>query len=206
MEFRYKVNSILIGGRNYLLRLYPIDKNLDYKPGQFINIVYQNIERSYSIASIPSFPYIELFITKIDGMFTSKLDDIKNQEVLVKGPYGRFLYENQNKVVFVSTGSGITPIISILRHIYSNKIDGEFYLFSSFKYREENIFESELRLYERLGLKLDIRYTKEGDNRISMEELIPYKDIDMYVCGNKEFALSISKEVKPKRLHLEAWG
>lgn len=206
MEYRYKVGSILIGGRNYLLRLYAIGEKLEYKPGQFINIKYQDIERSYSIASIPGFPYIELFITKIDGMFTSKLDSIKDQELLVKGPFGRFLYHNQNKAVFVSTGSGITPIISILRYIYGNGIEGEFYLFSSFRYREENLFESELRVFERRGLKLDIRYTGEGDPRISMEELKPYRDIDMYVCGNQQFVVSVSKEVQPKRFYVEAWG
>lgn len=206
MEYEYQVKTIIKGARNYVLRLYPLKEKIDYLPGQFINLIYNNIERSYSIASIPSFPYLELFITNINGEFTSKLDEIYEKILIIKGPFGRFTYSNQNKAVFISTGSGIAPIISILRHIYSSKIDGDFYLFSSFKYREENIYESELRLFKNMGLNLELRYTQEGDSRFTSQEFLRFLDYDFYVCGNREFALSIAKEVKPSKLHIEAWG
>ncbi|MEM1700506.1 MAG: FAD-binding oxidoreductase [Candidatus Anstonellales archaeon] len=206
MEYLYRVGAINRGGRNYLLRLYPIQRGLEYLPGQFINILYSNLERSYSIASHPSYPYLELFITNIGGAFTSKLDELYGKEVIIKGPYGRFTYHNQKSAVFISTGSGIAPIMSILRHIYSSELEGDFYLFSSFRFREENLYESELRLMSRLGLNIDIRYTGEGDSRFNIEDFVEYKEMDMYLCGNREFIMNIVRELKPRRVFVETWG
>ncbi|MCS7122578.1 MAG: FAD-binding oxidoreductase [Candidatus Micrarchaeota archaeon] len=205
MESIYIVKSINRGGRNYVLRLFPKDSRIDYRPGQFINLVYSGIERSYSIASIPDYPYIELFITKTGGAFTSKLDELQGKEITVKGPFGRFLYENQKQALFVATGSGISPIMSILRYIYSRGIDGNFHLMASFRYREENLYESEMRLMSRLGLDLDIRYTGEGDPRISIEDISKYRDIDMYLCGNREFMIDIVKTLRPRKFYIETW-
>lgn len=206
MEYLYRVGAINRGGRNYLLRLYPIHNSIQYLPGQFVNIMYSGLERSYSVASHPSYPYLELFITNIGGAFTSKLDELQGKEIMVKGPFGRFIYQNQERAVFISTGSGIAPIMSILRHIYSSDQKGEFYLFSSFRYREENLYESELRLMSRLGLNLEIRYTGEGDPRFTLEDFQKYRDIDMYLCGNREFIMSLIRELKPRRVFVETWG
>ncbi|MEM2379905.1 MAG: hypothetical protein QXS53_01075, partial [Candidatus Anstonellales archaeon] len=136
----------------------------------------------------------------------SKLDELYGKEVIVKGPYGRFTYHNQKSAVFISTGSGIAPIMSILRHIYSSELEGDFYLFSSFRFREENLYESELRLMSRLGLNIDIRYTGEGDSRFNIEDFREYKEIDMYLCGNREFIMNIVRELKPRRVFVETWG
>lgn len=205
MESVYIVRSINRGGKNYVLRLFPKDVPIEYRPGQFVNLIYDGIERSYSIASIPDYPYIELFISKTGGAFTSKLDELQGKEIIVKGPFGRFIYENQREALFITTGSGISPVMSILRYIYSRKIDGNFYLIASFRYREENLYESEMRLMAKLGLNLDIRYTGEGDPRISIEELAKYKDLEMYLCGNREFMLEIVKTLRPRKFYLETW-
>jgi ferredoxin-NADP reductase len=73
--------------------------------------------------------------------------------VEASGPSGRFCFdENQHKsIVLFAAGSGITPMISILRYIDDLCLDTKAVLFYSVRTQRDIIFEPELeRLDERL--------------------------------------------------------
>jgi glycine betaine catabolism B len=73
--------------------------------------------------------------------------------VEASGPSGRFCFdEHQHKsIVLFAAGSGITPIISILRYIDDLSLDTQPTLFYSVRTQRDIIFEPELeRLQERL--------------------------------------------------------
>jgi CDP-4-dehydro-6-deoxyglucose reductase, E3 len=100
------------------LRLPPVS-NFIFLEGQFIDIIGPNsIRRSYSIASISSNNKITLLIKKVKGgkfshywFNKAKLNDL----LRIEGPKGTFFLRDKAKpLVFLATGTGIAPIISIL--------------------------------------------------------------------------------------------
>jgi ferredoxin-NADP reductase len=77
-------------------------------------------QRSYSIASAPSDPMIELYVDRLeDGEVSGYLDDVvqPGDELQVRGPIGGwFVWRGDQPAVGVGGGSGIVPLISMLRH------------------------------------------------------------------------------------------
>jgi NAD(P)H-flavin reductase len=108
------------------------EKKIEYKAGQFVMLKAQikdkKIGRAYSVASINEDELIEITF-KVCGEFTNYLNTLKEGDKLIcQGPFGHFtLDKNKNKkLVLVATGTGITPIRSILRDLYLNKKMKEF--------------------------------------------------------------------------------
>jgi CDP-4-dehydro-6-deoxyglucose reductase, E3 len=108
------------------------DKKIEYEAGQFVmlkaEIEGKKIGRAYSVASINEDEFIEITF-KVCGEFTKYLNKFKEgDKIICQGPFGHFtLNKNQNKkIVLIATGTGITPIRSMLREIYMKKKMDEF--------------------------------------------------------------------------------
>lgn len=113
----------------------PKDKEIEFRPGQYIQILTptykgndEEIYRAYSIASSPAEKdHIELFIGYIpDGKCTTYVHQHlkENDKLTVVGPFGDFCYqENDREMIMVAIGTGMAPIMSILKHMRSNSID-----------------------------------------------------------------------------------
>lgn len=105
------------------------DKKIEYEAGQFVMLKAlvgnKKIGRAYSVASINSDENIEITF-KICGEFTNYLNTLKvGDKIICQGPFGHFtLNKNTNKkITLIATGTGITPLRSILRELYTkNKI------------------------------------------------------------------------------------
>ena len=108
------------------------DKKIEYKAGQFVMLKAQvgdkKIGRAYSVASINNDEYIEITF-KVCGEFTNYLNTLKEgDKIICQGPFGHFTLDKcQNKkLIMIATGTGITPIRSILRELYMNKRMSDF--------------------------------------------------------------------------------
>lgn len=106
---------------------------MDYKPGQYIQLrspAYNNsppVMRAYSLASIPEQKStIELFIRKVEnGICTTWVFDHLKEGDLVQfsGPYGKFcLTCSQAPMVMIAGGSGMAPILGLLREMRKKKV------------------------------------------------------------------------------------
>jgi CDP-4-dehydro-6-deoxyglucose reductase, E3 len=100
------------------LRLPPAS-NFEFLEGQFIDIIGPNsIRRSYSIASISSNKEIIILIKRVKGGEFSNywFNEAKSNNLLrIEGPKGTFFLRDRAKpLVFLATGTGIAPIVSIL--------------------------------------------------------------------------------------------
>lgn len=103
-----------------------IGRHMTYKPGQFgyFTILSENVPTEthpFSISSTPTNPeYLSITIKQL-GDFTKHIGTVKpGDEAIVEGPYGSFSYLNypQEKTsVFVVGGVGITPILSMVKHM-----------------------------------------------------------------------------------------
>jgi CDP-4-dehydro-6-deoxyglucose reductase, E3 len=107
------------------LRL-PAAEDFHFEPGQYLDILLPGgRRRSFSIASPPhdSKP-LELHVRRVaGGEFTDKLFHAETRDDLltIEGPLGQFIYrESPAPMLLVGGGTGLAPLLSMLRHIIEN--------------------------------------------------------------------------------------
>ena len=197
-------------------------------PGQFAVIRYLKSgkwsePRPFTISSEPGTDRTSLTIKRA-GKFTSGIHSLeRGTKVLCEGPYGVFYpdFKKEKKLVFIAGGVGITPFLSILRHINKAEEGCDVTVIWSVKTRADIIAENELKKLSR-GLKNRIkivifmsRETKpesgkdsevpEDDNfvyeygRINekcFEEHIKDTDSSVYLCGPPQLQAVVLASLK----------
>ncbi|MDP3691982.1 FAD-binding oxidoreductase, partial [Bradyrhizobium sp.] len=120
----------------------PPDLIADYHfvPGQYLTLRTtmdgEEVRRSYSICSGPDDGELRIAVKKVDGgAFSSwAADELKAGDQLdVMTPTGRFgvvaASEGARTYVGFAAGSGITPILSIVKGVLAREPDSRFFLF-----------------------------------------------------------------------------
>ncbi len=125
-RYPYKVSTInVLEGNVVAISLEPMEKVLDYKPGQFVFIRFlwsakDGIIREahpFSIASAPNEKGVRLYIKSL-GDYTTTLKNLKIGTIAeIEGAYGKFTYTNFGNApqVWIAGGIGITPFLSMAR-------------------------------------------------------------------------------------------
>lgn len=181
-----------------VFRLKP-ERKLPFIPGQFVMLGIDGItnlngtllKRSYSIASSPLKDYIELCIAKMEnGIISGKMHSIKEGEsVNAEGPYGNFkLNENSdNDILFIAGGSGIAPIMSMIRDLFEKKTERKMQLFFGVRSPEEIIYKEELEKYlKKENFELIFGFSDEGEQGFIHKVIEKHEiktDNDCYICG-----------------------
>ena len=102
------------------LRL-PPTANFQFIEGQYLDVIWNSIRRSYSIASISSEKEITLLIKRFENgqMSDYWFNKIQANDLLrIEGPKGTFFLRDAHQpLVFLATGTGIAPIKSILQSL-----------------------------------------------------------------------------------------
>ena len=123
--------------------------------GQYLTLRIQlngeEVRRSYSICSSPYGTELRVAVKKIpDGKFSTYANTVlKSGDVIdVMAPMGNFYTdlaeENEKKYAAFSSGSGITPIISIIRATLKAEPKSKFTLFYGNKNNESIIFNDDI--------------------------------------------------------------
>jgi ferredoxin-NADP reductase len=128
------------------------------KPGQFFTFDWlldgQKLPRSYSITSSPTQTgFIEIAVKKQPG---GRVSSYLNEQASIgltveaRGPSGQFCFnpEEHKSIVLFAGGSGITPMLAILRHIDDRCLGTKVMLFYSVRTEQDIIFDDELELLE----------------------------------------------------------
>jgi len=222
----YIIRSIQSMGDTRIVKIFPEDgKRITFLPGQFINLFRIDepaLTRAYSVASPPSWPYMELAIQIIGGKFTLYFDTLKvGDKIGVMGPFGKNGYQGGKKAVMIAGGIGITPMMGMIRHIAEKRIQGDFRLYYFAKQMDNTAYVSELLSYSNQGIiKADFRFTREEDlpfsrERVDIENVLPeldnFKEYDYYLCGPvamvKSFSdVLIAKWVSKEQIKADAFG
>lgn len=105
----------------------PNDRKLNARPGQFLTFSFlfdgKKITRSYSICSSPARSgYVEVTPKRVSqGCASVFLNDRASVGMTVEanGPFGHFCFEESKhqNVVLLAAGSGITPMMAMLRYM-----------------------------------------------------------------------------------------
>jgi CDP-4-dehydro-6-deoxyglucose reductase, E3 len=194
-----RINSLELLSENIMkvkLRL-PPTSNFVFLEGQFIDIIGPNsIRRSYSIASISSNNTIILLIKKVkDGKFSNYwFNNAKSNDLLrLEGPKGTFFLRDRVKsLVFLATGTGIAPIISILDRLDSdpdfNQM-GSISLFWGNRVQQDFVWSPNFKKinvdFYPIISKEDVDWSGEIGHvqDVSLRVLNSIKEVNVYACG-----------------------
>lgn len=101
-----------------------LDKDFSYQPGQYLTLKTEidgnEVRRAYSISSVPSDDFISVVVKQVEkGVFSNYAMSLKSGDKMdVAAPDGLFVYEHEEQskgLLGIAAGSGITPIISIVK-------------------------------------------------------------------------------------------
>jgi ferredoxin-NADP reductase len=137
------------------LRFQVLDERLlCAKPGQFLTFQWtiegQRVTRSYTISSSPVHEnYVEITPKRMEnGCVSIFLNEraMPGLAVEASGPYGRFYFDEtlHKSIVLIAAGSGITPMISMLRYINDLELATPVTLLYCVRTGADIIFENEL--------------------------------------------------------------
>jgi len=126
----------------------------DYLPGQFHFLVFRTDgrlpteEHPFTISSDPLGGETLASTIKASGDFTRRIGELRpGDRASVSPPYGRFsyvLHPDETDLVFVAGGIGITPFISMIRHLRSASADRTVLLLYGNRTEADVVFREEL--------------------------------------------------------------
>jgi ring-1,2-phenylacetyl-CoA epoxidase subunit PaaE len=133
---------------------------LEYKPGQYLTVILDikgNEERrSYSLCTSPYMdPHPGITVKRVTkGMVSNFLNEHirPGKTIEIMKPMGNFTCEfhskNKKHFVMIAGGSGITPVISILKSVLINEPNSKITLIYCNRSEEQIIFKKELEQLE----------------------------------------------------------
>jgi predicted ferric reductase len=140
--------------RVWTLALEPVGKRFTYAPGQFqfIRICSRSIGRTehpFTIASSPARQAGISLTIKESGDFTRDIGLVQPGDyATAHGPFGRFshtFHRDEQDLVFVAAGVGITPHISMLRYMSDLREPRRVLLVYASRTATDILFQDELR-------------------------------------------------------------
>lgn len=213
-----------------------LSEDYDFAPGQYLTLRTtmdgEEVRRSYSICSSPDDHELRIAVKKVDGgaFSTWALEDLKSGDELdVMTPTGRFGVvhaPDQARIhVGFAAGSGITPIISIIRGILAREPNSRFFLFYGNRTANGVLFREALeelkdRFMGRFSLfhvlsqeeqDLPILYGRLDREKVEvlLRAMVPAAAVDhVFVCGPMAMSEEIEKTcldlgIPADRLHVE---
>jgi cytochrome-b5 reductase len=183
----------------------PADATLDMHPGDFLYVHAtfngKAVKRAYTPSSLPGATgFFDLTVKRYNRGIVSKYlhDQRIGDTVLMSGPNpgGHWIDGMAKRVGFVAGGTGITPMISIIRWILAKKIDVELFLLFANKMESDILFRQEwernVRKYPNFHCHHVLEQPPPGwsgsTGRITPEILrhhlpAPASDTCLFLCG-----------------------
>jgi ferredoxin-NADP reductase len=153
--------------------------------------------RSYSVASAPSDPLLEFYVERLDdGEVSTYLADVvePGDELELRGPIGGwFVWRGDTPAVGVAGGSGVVPLVAMLRHARDLGSTELLRVLVSARTLAETPYADELA-GQRLVLTREDHAGRPA-GRLGADDLRPLVDeppATAYVCGSAGFAETAS--------------
>ena len=209
-------------------------KDLDFKPGQFINLAVQvngkQEKRAYSISSSPTEELLMFTIKREDypeepekraksvSTGLSKLEP--GDQIEAKGPFGVFILEENPNLVFIAGGTGITPFRCMSKYILDKKINANIILFYSARAEKDFLFYEEFNNLRNENLKFIPTATRDEnfkgnkgriDENLLKNNIKNFNENTYYICGPKLFVEAVEKilikyNIEKKKIKVDKWG
>ncbi len=215
----------------------PDELRSDYRfsPGQYLTLRTtmdgEEVRRSYSICSGPDDGEMRIAVKKVDGgaFSTWAADELKSgDEIDVMTPTGRFGIAPSPEArihVGFAAGSGITPILSIVKGVLAQEPNSRFFLFYGNRSTDGMLFREALeQLKDRFIERLSVFHVISGEEqdipilhgrlndekvRVLLRSLVPAASVDhVFICGPTAMSEEIEATcrdigISPDRIHVE---
>jgi len=187
-------------------------------------------QRSYSIASAPEYENLEITVERLDdGEVSPYLAEelVVGDKLELRGPIGGyFVWEagQDGPLLLVAGGSGVVPLMAMLRHRAATGADVPARLLYSSRTLEEVIYRDELDRLSATDPALEVHYAltreqPEGwsgyarrvDEEILRETVYPNGEGVAFVCGPTRFVETVANGLlavgyAPERVRTERFG
>ncbi len=169
----------------------------------------QHIELTIDIDGVPVSRYYSLS-PLVDGQFTITVKRVESgelspwlyqhlqvgMEVKLNHPQGNFCYQQQEKLLFICAGSGITPCYSMISALQQTATCPDIQLYAQFSRSEDIIFAEQLHNWQQV-MRVDVALTRpeqrSSDYQTPISDanfttLFPdFQQRDIYLCGPQGF-------------------
>ena len=190
-----------------------LKESFSFKAGQYVTlktkIEGKEVRRAYSLCSTPQSGKLKVAVKEVEGGTFSVLANNKltvGESLEVHPPEGKFFIEpnraNEKDYVAFAAGSGITPVLSIVKTILEEEPKSRFVLLYGNRTVEETIFhrellELQLKHPERLFIEFVFSRKQETDSHFGriekatvnfvLKNKFKSHDFDQYfLCGPEE--------------------
>ncbi|HOJ30966.1 MAG TPA: FAD-dependent oxidoreductase [bacterium] len=199
-------------------------ESFSFLPGQFFKVYANDGFRYLSASCSTRKNYLEFTKKITQSDFSAWFKSLNKDDVItIDGPYGKFVIEpDDDKILFVAGGIGITPIFSMLEEAaISNDNERDYILFYGNKTINDIIFYNELQEFtKKIQLKIFHFLEEEREDEINchhgyieiqkIQKFLPdIADRTIFICGpptmvnkldNDTKKFKIAKKVKVERL------
>lgn len=214
-----------------------LKENFVYKQGQYItlklNIQGEELRRSYSACSSPvADPDLRIAVKAVEnGKVSTFLNNgiVVGQELEVMNPMGNFFVEmpadKEQHFVAFAAGSGITPILSLLKTALAVNSTNKFSLFYGNKSTDDIIFRQELNdLVVKYENRLQVHHIlsrEKTEDKLFEGRISPEKCLDLltnfeeiqsadayFICGPFDMTMGLKDKliefgIPKEKVHFE---
>lgn len=185
---------------------------LAFFAGQFVNLRYGELIRSYSIANIPNSNHELVFHIRVlpNGKFSRFVADELQIGMPLEFSHAQGLChyvdgQSEQPLLLIGTGTGLAPLYGILCDALENhKHQGEIHLFHGSRDESGLYFENELRELEKRHANFhytpcvsaegnDEKYTQGRVNQIALQQFPKLEGWRVYLCGQPEMVLQTKR-------------
>ena len=205
------------------------EKRINFIPGQFMMVGLETNgkleKRAFSICNTPDEEHVEITFKRFaEGKLSPKLFDLKEgDELIIEGPYGNFRLNFEDKnAVLIAGGTGIAPLMSMIR--YNKYHNWPMYLtvFYSAKNPSNILYRQELERYHMekrihfIPISQDNSQVPNGfiTGRVTNELITSHvknmTEQSFYLCGPPKMITEIEAElrksgIEKQRIKTDKW-
>ncbi|GAB3520441.1 CDP-6-deoxy-delta-3,4-glucoseen reductase [Photobacterium alginatilyticum] len=177
---------------------FPPTAKFDYLPGQYVDLNFKGVKRSYSIANAKrECKELELHIRKVPNGQMSELifGELKdNQLMRIEGPKGTFFVRDSTRpLILLAGGTGVAPVKAIVEELIKNEDPREVYIYWGMPSSEGFYLESlETIAKEKSNFHYIPVLSGNGDwsgrkglvHQAVCEDFESLEKYDVYACGS----------------------
>ncbi|GKX55005.1 CDP-6-deoxy-delta-3,4-glucoseen reductase [Leminorella grimontii] len=195
----------------------PPTANIGFLPGQYVDLQYKGVTRSYSIANSNEKEGIELHIRNVpNGQMSSLIFSGLQENTLmrIEGPCGTFFIRDSNRpIIFLAGGTGFAPVKAMVEHLVQKQTTREIYIYwgmpraKDFYSTLPNEWSEQYKNIHYIPVVSDDDQTWDGRKGFVHHTIIQDFDslepFDIYACGSPVMIDASKRDFIAKNLSID---